>query len=71
MRTFAVRMTGIKNSVDLTDGAGDHVVGIGIQPNIGRLADVDHGQIVLVDIADDPHLGEIGDGEGGRRSRDK
>ena len=44
---------------------GDHPIRIGVQANVGGLADMDHRQIVLIHIADDPDVGEIGDGEGG------
>ena len=40
------------------------LVGIGCEANVGLLAKVHGGEIVLVDIADDPDVREIGDGEG-------
>ncbi len=64
--------TGIKHGVDLSDGAGDHMVWVGGQPDVSSLANVNHGQIVFVDIANDPHLREVGDGKsrGGARVGD-
>jgi len=37
--------------------------------NLCRLPQVNRGQIIFVDIADDPHVRKIGDGECRRRAR--
>ena len=39
-RTFAVRMVGIENRPDVADAAFENLVGIGVQMNVGGLADV-------------------------------
>ena len=41
-----------------------HPVGISIEPDLGMLAELQLWDVVLVDIADDPDDGQIGDGEG-------
>ena len=64
MRTLAVRMDGIKNGADVADAAGDGAIGICVQLDPRFLAELNAGNIVFIDVADDPHGGEIGDGEG-------
>ena len=60
----------VKNGVNLADGAVEDAVGIGVQVNVRGLPKMNHGQIVLIDIADDPDVGEVGDGKGRGRSRE-
>ena len=42
----------------------DGAVGIGVELESRFLAELDFGNVVLVDIAENPDGGEIGDGEG-------
>ena len=50
--------------------AGERTVGIGIDPDLRFLAELQLGNVVLVDVANDPDPGEIGDGKGGGRARE-
>ena len=68
MRTLAVRMRGIEHGTDVADAAGQRAVGIGVQPDAGFLAELQFGDVVFIDVADDPDGGEIGDGEGRGRA---
>ena len=54
----------IEDGADVADDAGENAVGIGGEADVRLLAEMHGGEIVLVDIADDPDVGEIGDGEG-------
>jgi hypothetical protein len=49
---------------DVADGSGEGLAGEGVEGDIGVLAEVDVGEVILVDVADDPDVGEVGDGEG-------
>ena len=46
-----------------------HLVGVGIQANLGLFAQVYIGQIVLKHIAQNPDIAQVGNGEGIRRSQ--
>ena len=58
---------GIEDRADIADGPGERAVGIGIELDAGVLAEMDARQVVLVDVAEDPDAGEVGNGE--RRCR--
>ncbi len=55
---------GIENRQNVVDAALEDLVGIGVQVNIRVLADVHGVEIIFVNVADDPDIGKIGDGEG-------
>ena len=57
----------IQHRTDIADVAGQRPVGIGIELDLCRLPERQLGNVILIDIADDPYAGEIGDGEGSRR----
>ena len=69
MRTLAVRMLGSRIGPMLLMRPGEDLVGIGVQADVGVLAEVHVRQIVLVDVADDPDVREIGNGERIGRAR--
>ena len=50
---------GIEDRADVADGAGDDLIGIGVEANFGGVAEANAGQIVFIDVADDPDVGEI------------
>src|ERR1039458_8591348 len=54
---------GIENGKYVVDAAFQNLVGISVQMDIGILADVYGVEIVFVNIADDPDIRQIGDGE--------
>ena len=54
---------GVEDRADIADAAAQHTLGIGIQMNLGVLADVDRGKIVFIHVADHPHRRQICDGE--------
>jgi hypothetical protein len=56
---------GVEDSADVADCASDDAVRVGVEADIGGLAEVYVSEVVFVDVADDPDVGEIGDGEGG------
>src|ERR1700679_1644088 len=56
--------TGVQLGADVADCPGEGLAGECVELNICVLAEMDVGEIVLVDVADDPDVGEIGDGEG-------
>ncbi len=60
---------GVEDGADVGDGAGEGAVGVGGEMDVGFLAEVYLGEIVLVDVADDPDVREVGDGEGGGGAR--
>ena len=68
MRTLAVRRDGIENGADIADAAGERAIGICVELDLRFLAELQLGNVVLVNIADDPDGGEIGDGEGRGRA---
>ena len=55
---------GIEDWQDVVDSAFEDLVGVGVQANIRGLADVHGVEIVFVNVADDPDIRKIGDGEG-------
>ena len=67
MRTFAVRMFGSRIGQDVADPAGQHPIGIGVEPDLGAVADVHVRQVVLVHVAHDPHVRQVGNREQVRR----
>ena len=44
----------------------ENLLGIGIQVDVGEFADAHRVEIILVNIADNPDVGKIGDREGVR-----
>lgn len=54
----------VKLGTDVADGAGEGFAGKGVERDVGVLTNVDVGEIIFVDVADDPDVGEVGDGEG-------
>ena len=54
----------VELGADVADGSGEGFAGEGVELDVGVLAEMDAGEIVLVDVADDPDVGEVGDGEG-------
>src|SRR5579863_6241021 len=54
---------GIENGQDVVDAAFENFAGVGIQVDVRDIADVDGVEIVFINIADDPDIGEIGDGK--------
>ena len=55
--------SGSSIGADVADPPLEHPIGIGIQTNVGVSPDVNVRQVVLIDVADDPDVGEIGDRE--------
>src|ERR1700679_3160627 len=53
----------VKLCADVADGAGEGFAGKGVESDVGVLADMNVSEIILVDVADDPDVGEVGDGE--------
>ena len=47
---------GIENRADVADPALQNPVRIGVQMDVGELAQRTYGQIVLIDIAEDPDV---------------
>src|ERR1700733_5437407 len=60
---------GVELGADVADDAGEGFAGEGVELDVGVLAKMDVGKIVLVDVADDPDVGEIGYGEGAGGAR--
>ena len=54
----------IEDGADVADHASQDAVGIGREANVRLLAKMHRGEIVLVDIADDPDVRQVGDGKG-------
>lgn len=50
---------GIEDGTDVADGAFDDLIGIGVEADVGGVSQADVRQIVFVDVADDPYVGEI------------
>ena len=63
-RTLAVRMLGSRTGRMLSIRPFEDLVGIGVQTDIRVLADVHGIEIIFVNVADDPDIRKIGDGEG-------
>ena len=63
MRTFAVRMFGSSDCADVADRSLQHPVGIGVQADLGAVAEAHAGQVVFVHVADDPDGGQVGNRE--------
>ena len=53
----------IENRKKIADRALEHATGIRAKRYLRGVADVNTGQIVLIHVADNPYVGEIGDGE--------
>src|ERR1700719_3896422 len=53
----------IEDGKDVTDAAGKRLVGIGNQADLGRFANVNLWKIILVNVANNPYVTEIGDRE--------
>ena len=49
----------IENGADVADRAGDDVIGIGFQANFGAVSQANVGQLIFVNVAEDPDVGEI------------
>ena len=58
----------IEDGTNVADHASQDPVGIGSEANVRLLTEMHRGKIVLVDIADDPDVRQVGDGEGVRRT---
>ena len=58
---------GVEDGPDIADPALEHFVRIGVQADVCVLAEADKGKIVLVHVAHDPDIVEVGDGEEVRR----
>ena len=50
---------GIEHGADIADASGDHLIGKGVEADLGSVSEADTGGIVLIDVADDPEVGEI------------
>ncbi len=59
----------VQHGPDITDRAGESLIGVRIQPNIGLFAEAHVDQIVFVDIAQHPDVAQVRDGEGIRRTK--
>ena len=59
---------GIENGANVADVARERAVRKRIEIDLGFLAELKPGNVVLVNVADNPDRGEIGDGEGGGRA---
>src|ERR1035441_1398044 len=53
----------IEYGTDVADRSPEHAVGVGVQADLGGVAEMHIGQIVLINVADDPDAGEVGDSE--------
>src|ERR1035438_4525953 len=53
----------VENGSDVADPSGEKFVGIGAHANIRVLSQMNVGEIVFKDIAQDPDAGQVGDGE--------
>ena len=58
----------IEDGANVADVAGERAVGEGIEFDFCFLAELQLGNVVFVDIADNPYPGEVGDGEGRGRT---
>ncbi len=54
---------GIERRADVRDGAGEDLAGKGVEADVRMLAEMDGSEVVLIDVADDPDVREVGDGE--------
>ena len=50
---------GIEDGADVADAAGDDLIGIGVEANVGGIAQAHVRQIVFVDIAENPDGAEV------------
>jgi len=57
---------GIEDGADVADVPGEDTVRIGADPNLRFLTELEFGQIIFEDVAKDPDMREVGDGEGSR-----
>src|SRR5579883_3132800 len=48
---------GIEDGANVADSASKNRSGIGVQADFGGFVEVDHGEVVFVDIANDPDVG--------------
>ena len=60
---FGRTRVGIKDPRNVGDLAVINLVGIGIQPDFGGVTQMHVAEIVFIDVAQHPHLAEIGDGK--------
>ncbi len=60
---------GIEDGSDIADSSLENDIGVGVEANLGILAERDESQIVLIHVAHDPHTRQIGNGEGVGRSQ--
>ena len=54
---------GVKNLPDVTDSAFQNLVGIGVQMNVGIIAEMNLRESILVHVADDPNMRQVRNGE--------
>ena len=60
---FGGAEAGIENRQNVVDPALEDLVGIGVQMDVGVFADVHRVEIIFVNVADDPDIRQIGNGE--------
>ena len=60
---FASSEIWVEDRADIADPSIEDLPGICVQTDLSRVTQMHGGQIVFVNIADDPHAGKIGDGE--------
>src|SRR5258708_16911419 len=58
----------MENGANIVNDTGQNAIRISRKTDIGLLAEMNRGEIVLVDITDDPDVREVGDGKGVRRA---
>ena len=62
-RTFAVRIVGSTIGQNVADAAFQNAVRIGHQMNVRILAEMHLRHVVLIHVADDPDVRQVGNGE--------
>lgn len=55
---------GVELCADVADGSGEGFTGEGVEGDVSVLAEMDVGEVILVDVADDPDVGQVGDSKG-------
>src|ERR1039458_8601459 len=57
----------VESRTDIADAPFENLVRESVQTDLRKFAEVDKSQIVLVNVAHNPHMGQVGDGECVRR----
>src|SRR5580658_2931052 len=57
----------VENRADVADRALDNLIRVSVQLNVGRLAEPHVGEIILINVAENPYVGQIGNRERVRR----